>query len=661
MIMLRLHSIIALAVLSYCLAPFAQGDDTPTPLPGAIAPRPLVDLSAQGVESKFVPNPNATQVTVAPNTSPVSVVVTIQPGPSKYPGVTLKPDGATPWDLTPFGHVEATITNLSAKVGSFGLRIDGASWQENSASLTKIKPGETVTAKVYFGYTYGQKGNPLKTSALSELLIVAPMAKDAVESFRIESIQAAGPVGEAPPIDPNTVRITPPGGVLIGPGAKPLDAAKNLLNKGGATASVTDSPTGQTLKIAFPPGTGVQTAGIKPEMGRWGLTDGLEVRAKVRNDGPTPVTPTLHVDSNGGPIEATADAPLAPGAETELVASYMNPKIWKNTPPAITADPDAGNKFTSNQVSDVLFSTASGDGERTLTVESIKADLPPYSAPDWLGKRPPVEGDWTQTFDEEFNGTAIDESKWNVKGDNYYDQRSHFSKDGMLIGGGSAKLHYEKKTGYQNDDPSKKQTDYSVGYLDTFGKWTQRYGYFESRMKLPTAPGLWPAFWLMPDRGVGDEHRNSTKFGGMEFDVMEFLSGWGPNRYNIAMHWDGYAKDHKSTGSDRIYVQPDKDGFITCGLLWTPGSLAYYCNGKEILHYESDRISNVPEDMMYTMPSGGWDALPLDDAKLPDDLVIDYVRVWQRKDLASAVDGPKTPPAPTPTPAAAPAAAPATP
>ena len=33
---------------------------------------------------------------------------------------------------------------------------------------------------------------------------------------------------------------------------------------------------------------------------------------------------------------------------------------------------------------------------------------------------------------------------------------------------------------------------------------------------------------------------------------------------------------------------------------------------------------------------------PLDDpARLPDDFVIDYVRVWQRKDLASEADGPR--------------------
>jgi beta-glucanase (GH16 family) len=92
------------------------------------------------------------------------------------------------------------------------------------------------------------------------------------------------------------------------------------------------------------------------------------------------------------------------------------------------------------------------------------------------------------------------------------------------------------------------------------------------------------------------------------------------------------------TGQATNYVQPDKDGYITSGLLWTPGSAIYYCNGREILHYENARVSTVPSHLIFDMVSGGWDNLPLEDGKLPDDFVIDYVRCWQRKDLASAVD-----------------------
>jgi beta-glucanase (GH16 family) len=644
--MIRIHPqflYLTIAALT-CGAAFSARADAPAGTVGAIAPRPLIDFSDSAASAKFVPS--GAEVSVAPSTSPAGVVITVQPSTTKYPGVTLKPDQGA-WDLSPFGRIEVAITNLGGKPMTFGLRVDGSSWQDSSGAITRIKPGETGIAKVYFGYNYGQKSTALKTTALSELLIVAPPAKDAAESFRVESIQAAGSPGEGPPVDPSSTRIRPPNGVLLGAGAKPLDPAKNLMQKGGVTETLVVAGGAQNLKLTFPGGNDAAAAGIKPEEGKWALIDGNEVHARVRNDGSAPMTPKIHIDSNGGSIEATAAAPLAPGAETDLVVSYINPTVWKNTPPAITPDPGTGNNFASSQVSDVLFSAA-GDGAQTLTVESLGTGVPPVSIPDWLGKRPPVEGDWTKTLDDEFNGPAIDTKTWNVTGPNYYDQRSHFTKDELVFSGNLLKMKYEKKTGFQNDDPTKKQTDYAVGYLDSFGKWTQRYGYWEARMKLPTAPGLWPAFWLMPDRGEGAQHRNSTMFGGMEFDIMEFLSGWGIYRYNIAMHWDGYGKDHKATGSTMNYVQPDQDGFVTTGLLWTPGSAIYYCNGKEILDYENERVSNVESSILFSMVSGGWDNQPLDDAKLPDALVIDYVRVWQRKDLATPADGSKTPTGPIP-------------
>ena len=169
-----------------------------------------------------------------------------------------------------------------------------------------------------------------------------------------------------------------------------------------------------------------------------------------------------------------------------------------------------------------------------------------------------------------------------------------------------------------------------------------------AKVKLPTTRGFWPAFWLMPDRDVNGPtdqqsiwNRNSTKWGGMEFDIMEHLTGWGPYRFNFAFHWDGYGKEHKALGTSNAYVPADKDGFMTIGMLWLPGKAVYYGNGVEIGRWESDRVCSVQSYPILYMVSGGWANVPLDPSKLPADFVIDYIRVWQRADLASPEDGPK--------------------
>ena len=67
------------------------------------------------------------------------------------------------------------------------------------------------------------------------------------------------------------------------------------------------------------------------------------------------------------------------------------------------------------------------------------------------------------------------------------------------------------------------------GKLVTEGQFTQRYGRFEARIKLPSGRGLWPAFWMMPDSP------NRWPLAG-EIDIMEW-TGHEPERLIGAAHF----------------------------------------------------------------------------------------------------------------------------
>ena len=640
--MLMRSSFLLLAVLlATLLAAVAAVRAEPTP-----ATKALADFAAEGAEKRLAPSSAQVAVARSRDAAAPGVTVTIQPGAEQWPGAAVKPDAGAAWNLAAYGHVEARIVNTGAKDIGVSLRIDNAGdWQTNpwNSETLYLKPGTSGTVRVIFGYSWGKPGYALKPSAVTQALFVAGKS-EAVQSFRVESLQAAGPAGEKPPVDPKSVRTAPKGGLLLGPGVQ-IDPATQIDAKGGAQASLAD---GGAMRIVLPQGKAPASVALRPAVGRWDLTAATEVCVTLKNDGPAAVMPRVQAASDSGPTDlVTAAAPLAPGAKQEIVVPFAAAAPWKGVPgsgdrTSWDGMPETGTKFDSDACGTVRISAGPG-GDAALTVESIVARASVAALPDWLGVRPPVEGDWAKTFDDEFDGAAIDLAKWNIYGPNYWDKASRWSKDNVIVGDGVARLRYEKKTGRHNDDPKEKEQAYTGGFLETYGKWVQRYGYFEARLKLPAAPGLWPGFWLMPDRGGPGEQwqRSSTEKGGMEFDVCEHLTRWGPYRYNIAFHWDGYEKNHHQTGSARIYVAKDKDGFITAGFLWLPGLAVYYCNGREVARWEDPRVASVPADMMFTMPQGGWDNNAVDDARLPDDFVIDYVRVWQRKDLASAVDGPQ--------------------
>ncbi len=549
-----------------------------------------------GVASQV--QPSSDQVSVqGESTSAISV--SIEPGNAGYPGVEIRPAESEAWDASAFSHVVATIRNTGKQSRAIHLRIDNpGDWRLGPWNVEKIQiePGETKAVKTYFGFHNGfQKGYALDPGTISGMLVFTDKVSESAVSFQIESLVAAGKPGESPrPASQAEVSVEPKDGLLFVAGA---EFAKQV--------RVTREET---------------VTRYGPVQGTWDLRNYNQIA----------------VAANGGKVELRAVD--QGGRATDWMASpltFTREVVWQGS--MGEGSSEAGPVFDSRSVKAI-------EVRGGANVQEMGCGVHRFERPDWFGKRPPVAGDWSLTLEDEFDQPSIDSRTWNVAGPNYWGAKelTHWSRENVILNNGTAALRMEKKFGHHNDDPTQHTSDYTGGYLDTYDNWRQRYGYFEARVKLPTADGLWPAFWLMPDAGreAGPMwKRQKTEPRGMEFDILEHLTSWGPYRYHIAMHWDGYGKNHQSTGTSSIYFSPDEDGFVTTGLLWEPGRAVYYVNGREVGRVESERISDVPGMLIFTMPIGGWDNRPLDDAQLPAEFVIDYVRVWQRSDLASSVDG----------------------
>ncbi|QNN23882.1 glycoside hydrolase family 16 protein [Planctomycetales bacterium ZRK34] len=227
---------------------------------------------------------------------------------------------------------------------------------------------------------------------------------------------------------------------------------------------------------------------------------------------------------------------------------------------------------------------------------------------------PPSE-DYKLVWQDEFNGDKLDESVWTHhhlgKRRDAINTREAVDVDGQ----GNLRIT-TTKVGEQ----------YHTGMIQTRNRVMVRYGYLEARMRFQTQIGHWSAFWMMPNtisKFIGEPGKS-----GVEIDIIEYLRT-APELVQQNLHWDGYGKDHKSKGHKTPFPGLG-DGFHTVGLEWTPTRYTMFVDGKTTWTTDGP-ISHTPEYVIFSLEVGPW-AKNIADAKLPDDFLVDYIRIYQKPD-----------------------------
>ncbi len=111
---------------------------------------------------------------------------------------------------------------------------------------------------------------------------------------------------------------------------------------------------------------------------------------------------------------------------------------------------------------------------------------------------PPIPGNWQLTFEDNFDGTSLDGTKWHL-GQHYSGMAGSggVAPENVTVSNGKLQIKSEQRTvTYGGASKS-----YATGEISSLFHFRQQNGYFETRVKYPAVTGLWPAFWLMPDRG----------------------------------------------------------------------------------------------------------------------------------------------------------------
>lgn len=252
-----------------------------------------------------------------------------------------------------------------------------------------------------------------------------------------------------------------------------------------------------------------------------------------------------------------------------------------------------------------------------------------------------LEGWGEPTFQDEFASGAIDTNKWRVRDNDYMDYDwAIIKKDNVTVKNGHLVLSTKRL-----DTPviksDKRVRDYSSAYVDTIGKFSQAYGRFEMRAKLPTtrdaSKGIWPAFWLRPDDG-----------GDGEIDIMEAYgtptdktTSYPATRTEATLHYnyrDGSARKLGSWIPAGIDVNDGK--FHTWAVEWSPKKITFFVDGVSYFTttpatdarwapaFAKNRAYNIRLNVQ--VGSDYWGKANATDTADHTEYVIDYVRAWQK-------------------------------
>jgi beta-glucanase (GH16 family) len=242
---------------------------------------------------------------------------------------------------------------------------------------------------------------------------------------------------------------------------------------------------------------------------------------------------------------------------------------------------------------------------------------------------------WSDEFDAP-DGSGVDPTKWGFDtggggwGNNELEYYTSGTSNAVIQGG--ALVITATPDGAGSHSCWYGPCQYTSARLNTAGKFSQQYGRFEARIKIPQGSGVWPAFWMLGDN-IGSVGWPSCG----EIDVMENI-GRTPSATYGTTHGPGPGS-YPGSGLSGAYSSggaPMGDDFHVYATEWTAGSVQFYVDGNL---YWTVTPSDLPAGATWVWDQpffvilnfavgGNWPGNPDGTTAWPQQMIVDYVRVY---------------------------------
>jgi beta-glucanase (GH16 family) len=221
----------------------------------------------------------------------------------------------------------------------------------------------------------------------------------------------------------------------------------------------------------------------------------------------------------------------------------------------------------------------------------------------------PPDG-WIPTFRDEFDGTTLDGTKWRAENAALVknNEQQYYSPAAVTVANGYVTI--------KSTNTPMGGRPYTSGLIETVDRFSQQFGRFEMRAKLPKTKGIWPAFWTLP----------ASRQWPPEIDIMELL-GHEPTKMYMTHHWGTWPNVQSEGGN---WSGPDFSAdFHTFRADWYPDRIEYFVD--DVMRDKHER--SIPAEPFYmiinTAVGGDWPGFPDATTVFPQFFVVDYVRAYQ--------------------------------
>jgi len=247
--------------------------------------------------------------------------------------------------------------------------------------------------------------------------------------------------------------------------------------------------------------------------------------------------------------------------------------------------------------------------------------VPAIADPAPPGVVPAEAGRWKLIWRDEFEGEALDETKWSYRSLGPRES-ANIARDCVTVDGrGLLHLWVKEKDGVLQN-----------GMIGTQHKFETRFGIVAARIRFPRQQGQHGSFWMQPAAGV--KTPNDAARSGAEVDVIEWFgadrrdSGAASNVY-----WPGVEKlnrvGHMMDLHDLLpQGQLLSDDFRVYSVEWSPKGYIFRVDDREMMRI-TEGISLQPEYLILSLLTSDWETAQLDHSLLPNSMDVDWVRVWQ--------------------------------